>query len=199
MKRRIMRLAFLVLLIVLVFLSSGSKMAAGPDFPVFHSVETFCSAGVAERAWFADDTHHGRNALYTSVSDSDNPDLTYDDTVYVNWNLNLKTMQGVGFGTFEQYVPGSADGWKGIWNSEMYIAWPLVLIAPQGEPLWLNIGKGVGHGTGSFFGMQIKFEYEQTVTVFDEEPTGYPCVTGETIDGKYFVLQQVVNGYIIGQ
>lgn len=197
MKRKFARLSLLVLPIVLVFLLSGNA-AASPSFPVTQMVATYCSAGPAERSWFADNTHHGRNAIYTSIIESDYPELVYDGTAYPNWNINIKTMQGVGWGTFQNYIPGSSDGWIGIYNSEMHMAWPLVIMAPQEEPLWLNDGRVVGHGTGSFHGMQMKFEYHQHVMVFDEEPSEYPCVTGQTIDGKYFVLQQEMTGYIIG-
>jgi hypothetical protein len=198
MKRGIVRLTLLVVLIFLAFLSSGTA-TAGSDFPVFHSIETFCSAGAAERAWSADNTHHGRNALYTSIVDSDNPEVLYDGIAYANWNINIKTMQGVGWGTYKHTVLGSSDGWRGNWTAESHIAWPLVLMAPQGDPLWLNDGQGVGHGFGAFEGMQVKFEFHAFVNVFAEEPTGFPCVTGQTIDGNYFVLQQEVTGYIIGQ
>jgi len=196
MKKRIVLLVVLAFIIVLVFSISG-KAVASPKFPVFTLTETFCSAGYAERSWFAGLTHHGRNATYTAVAVSDNPARVYDEIDTVNWDINLVTMKGVAWGTYEQTDTdaNSSDGWQGTWNSEMEFS---SVVMEGGVPLWLNKGKGEGHGTGSFFGMLVKFEYVQSVEVFDSEPSGYPCVTGQTIDGDYFVLQQQVNGYIIG-
>ena len=192
-KRRVL-LVVLALIIVLIFSISG-KAVASPEFPVFHVTETFCTAGEGGQTWFAGNTHHGRNVAYTSVVVADNPAGIYDAFDTVNWNINLNTMEGVAWGTYEQTLPDSSDGWQGTWNSEMYTS---NVTIESGFPLWLNEGKGVGHGTGSFFGMQVKFVFEQFVYVFEEEPSGYPCVTGQTIEGDYFVLEQQVTGYIIG-
>jgi hypothetical protein len=196
MKRQLLGLLLaLALLAALVF--AAAPALAEPDIE-FESTSTYCSLGTPERAWFADNTIHGRNEQYLAVMESVDPRFQATVEIWGNWNINLDTMKGRTWGEFDKTVSGLDGGWKGSWQGEMYMPLPPVIMA-NGNPLWLNNHRGNGHGYGSLKGLQEHYQAEVYVTVYDELPQDVPCVTGMTIDGKYFVLQQHTQGFISGK
>ena len=200
MKRYIPLLASL-LLIVIVFVLAAGLAVAKPKFPVSHLTQTICSRGAPEKMWFDEKTGHGRNMPQRFVMKSSDPRFVGEGNDTVNWNVNFTTMKGDAWGDFELYNSNGVDGWRGTWQGKIYPASPPVVTIEE-MPIWLFDGRGEDHGIGKYHGLQEHREIHQSVLVYptvDDVPEEIPCVTGATIDGQVYVLQNDVTAYVTGQ
>jgi hypothetical protein len=191
-----------LMFIVLVFALAAGQARAEPKFPVSQLTMTICSRGIPEKMWFDEHKHtgHGRNMLQQWVMESS--DLRFVGSGYdiVNWNLNLTTMNGVSWGDYELYNSNGVDGWIGKWQGKLSPITPPVYTA-DGMLIWLFEGRGEGHGFGRYKGLQEHFEVHQSVSVYptvEEALDEALCVTGATLDGQVYVMQNDIPAYVTG-
>ncbi len=189
-----------LMLIVFVFVLAAGQAGADPQFPVSQLTLTICYRGAPEKMWFDEHTGHGRNLPHEWVMESADPRFVGNGHESVNWNINFTTLKGVSWGDYELNNANGIDGWSGRWQGELYPASPEIITA-DGMPVWLFDGRGQGHGFGEYHGLQEHFDVHQSVFVFptlEDALEVVPCVTGGTIDGQVYVLQNAINAYVTG-
>ena len=186
-----------LMLLLLVFALAAGQAGAEPKFPVSQLTMTICSRGAPEKMWSGDQTNHGRNMPQQWVMESSDPHFVGSGNDIVNWNINLLTMRGVSWGDYVLYNANGVDGWIGKWQGELY---PTSIIKADGMQIWLFDGRGQGHGFGQYQGLQEHFEVHQSVSVYPEDavPDEIPCVTGTTLDGQLYVMQNDIPAYVTG-
>ncbi len=187
-----------LLLIVIVFVLATGQAVDEPQFPVSRLTRTICFRGALEKMWFDDHTGHGRNMPQQWVMESS--DLRFVGGGYdtVNWNLKFTTMKGVSWEDYELYNSNGIGGWIGKWLGELY---PTSVMTVDGMPIWLFDGRGQGHGIGKYHGLQEHFDVHQSVLVYTsvgDVPEDIPCVTGATLDGQVYVMQNDISVYVTG-
>jgi hypothetical protein len=149
--------------------------------------------------WFDEHTGHGRNMPQQWVMESSDPRFVGEGRDIVNWNLNFTTSKGVSWGDYELHSSNGVGGWIGKWQGELN---PSSIITADGMPIWLFDGRGVGHGTGNYHGLQEHFDVRQSVLVYpsiSDIPEEIPCVTGATLDGQVYVMQNAITAYVTGR
>lgn len=169
----------------------ASQVGAEPPFPVSELTMTICYRGIPERIWSSEHSDHGRDMPQQWVMESADPRFVGSGGDIVNWNINITTMTGVSWGTYELLNDNAVDGWQGKWQGKLRPSDPLI-IKDDGIPVWLFEGRGEGHGFGAYEGLQEHFEVHQTVSLYPTEAAALlevPCVTGNTLDGQVYVMQ----------
>jgi len=197
MKRYSLFLASL-LLFVLVFALVSGQAVAKPQFPVSDLTMTICSRGAPEKMWFEEHTGHGRNMPQQWVMESSDPRFVGTGGDIVNWNINLSAMEGGSWGDYVLYNANGIDGWAGKWQGKLL---PSSIFGADGMTIWAFEGRGQGHGFGKYHGLQEHFDVHQSILVYPTVEAALqevPCVTGATLDGQVYVMQNDIPAYVTG-
>lgn len=108
--------------------------------------------------WISDSIYHARNGSQTGpripLSPEDPISEIVEINTTVNLNLNMKTGEGNGWGTF------TSENFEGTWNGKLTEWMPGV---------WVTSGKSIGHGfTPAFDGWELRVEWQSI------DPSAFP-------------------------
>jgi hypothetical protein len=199
MKRYPILMVPLFLIMVVLVLVTGQAQA-DPQFPLSQLTMTICVREAPAEMWFNQRTSHGRNMLQHWVMASSDPRFVGSGYDVVNWNINYVSMKGVSWGHYELRNSNGTDGWMGDWQGKLSPSNPPI-VGADGMTIWLFEGRGQGQGFGEYEGLHEHFDVHQKVTVYpstEDALEEVPCVTGTTIDGQVFVMQNIIPAYVTG-
>lgn len=165
--KKLISMGSLVLIALMLIIAPASARATRIDVEAF---ELKCAYDPGE-VWMSNGIYHARNGLQTgpriSLTPGDPVGAIAEIESIVNLNLNMKTGEGNGWGTF------TTENFEGTWNGKL-IEWM--------PGIWVISGKSVGYGISpEFEGWELRVKWESI------DPSAFPgaCDGADPVSALY--------------